>query len=131
MGADILIQSLGFKAKDHHQIDQEWATSVFAQARQAIEAIDEARMAQINEEHGTEYDDLDYYKRDLRKDLAEVETAALGEDRQGARVQGGGGIILLVAGGMSWGGSPGELYEAMSRLVEAAVLVDARWPAPH
>ncbi|HET6250905.1 MAG TPA: hypothetical protein VFE47_24665 [Tepidisphaeraceae bacterium] len=128
MGADMFIQSIGFKAKDRYLIDQESAKSVFAKASEAIEAIDEARMAQINQEHGTEYSDLHYYKRDLRNALAEVEAAALGTHRQAAIAEGGGGIILLLSGGLSTGDAPTELYESMSRLAEAEVLPDARWP---
>jgi hypothetical protein len=46
-------------------------------------------------------------------------------------VEGGNGVILLISGGLSWGDPPGELFNSMSRTVEAGVFPDARWPEPQ
>ena len=127
MGADLLIESIGFKARnDRCLIDEEWAVAAFDQARKAIAAIDVAPLDEL--ERGYQYADVDEYKAELMKDLAEIEQATGGSCRQAAMIDGGGGVILLVAGGMSWGESPSELFESMSRVVEAKVFPDARWP---
>ena len=130
MGADMLIQSIGFKTKDHFLLDEEWARSAFERARRSVNAIDTARLAEINADQGTAYEDIASYKLDLTNDLAEVEAAVLGSHRQITTVAGGKGIILFVSGGLSWGDPPTELFGSMSRLLEAEVLPDARWPEP-
>lgn len=126
MGAELLIQSIGFKAKNRFLIDKKWARSAFKQARGAINAIDAARMAEINAEHEGSHADLEGYKRELMHDLAEIEAAVFSAHRAAATVQGAKGIILLLSGGMSWGDSPTELFDAMARLLEADVMPDAR-----
>jgi hypothetical protein len=128
MGAELLIQSIGFKAKDRFLLDEQWAMAAFGAARTAIETIDDARLAEINAEIENTVAELDGYKRDLLNDLGNLEVAALGSHRQAVRVEGGNGIILILSGGMSWGDSPSELFDSMSRLIEAAVFTDARWP---
>ena len=128
MGADMVIESIGFKTNERRLIDEEWAAAAFAQARQAIAAIAESRLAEINGDAGNSYADIESYKQDLTNDLAQIELAAVGAHHQAAMVDGGDGIILLVSGGLSWGDSPGELFDSMSRLIESGVFPDARWP---
>jgi hypothetical protein len=130
MGADLLIMSIGLTAKKRYEVDEESAKSAFAKAREAIAAIDDKTLAAINTEPGIPYADVESCKRTLLDDLADVEAAALGSHRQAAIVEGGGGIVLLLSGGLSWGDSPSELFESMSRLLEADVFPDARWPEP-
>jgi hypothetical protein len=127
MGADMLIQSIGLKALNRFVIDDEWALSAFVLAKQAIDAIDEKRLVEINDPLRA-YDDVASCKRELLSDLAQVETAILGDHRQAAKIEGGDGIILLLSGGMSWGDPPTELFESMTRLLEADVMPDARGP---
>jgi len=127
----MLIESIGFKTNERRLIDEEWAAAAFAQARQVIAAIDETRLADVNGDPDNSYDDIDSYKHDLLNDVAEIELAVVGAHRQAAMVEGGNGIMLLVSGGLSWGDSPGELFESMSRLMESGVFPDARWPNPH
>jgi len=128
MGAEMLIQSIGFKAKERFMIDEQWATAAFAKARTAIEAIDQGRMDEIQLQE--EYDSVDDYKQSLLDDLKEVEQAIFATHRQAATVEGGDGIILLLSGGISWGDSPGALFDSMERLAESDVFPDARWPEP-
>ena len=134
MGADMVIESIAFKTNERGLIDEQWTAAAFAQARGAIAAIDEMRLAEVNDHSGNSYDDIESYKQDLIKDLAEIELAAVGAHRQAAMIDGGNGIMLLVSGGLSWGDSPGELFASMSRLAESGVFPDARWPnayVPH
>jgi hypothetical protein len=126
MGADLLIQSIGMKAKDG-RLDEEWAKAEFAKTRQAIAAVDDAGLAEANSMDGDSYANLDDYKETLSDDLAAVESAAFGNQRSAATVHGGGGVILLLSGGLSWGDPPSELFDSMSRLQEAGVLPDSRW----
>jgi hypothetical protein len=131
MGADLLIESIAFKAADCTKrlvVDEQWAAGAFEQARRAIDALDEAFLARINDEQYNDYPDLAHYKQLLMSDLDEVGNAALAGHRQAATIQGGKGILLLISGGLSWGGPPSDLFESMSRLNEAGVLSDAGWP---
>ena len=129
MGADMLIESIGFKSNERRLIDEEWAAAALAQAREAIAAINEKRLAETNSDAANSYDDIESYKQDLIHDVGEIELAVAGAHRQAAMVEGGNGIILMVSGGLSWGDSPGELFASMSRLVESGVFPDVRWPA--
>jgi hypothetical protein len=127
MGAEMVLFSMGFKAKQRFMFDEVWTKAAFDEARKAIESIDEEKM-QKDALLPEDYDSADEYKQILLKDLKDVERAVFEYDRQAGIVEGGDGIILLVSGGMSWGDSPTELYASMSRLAEADVFPDARWP---
>jgi hypothetical protein len=130
MGADTCLEAIGFKAADNNQIDPDWARSALTRAKEAIEAIDEKFLAQINEDFGNDYPDLAEYKKTLLSDLQDLELAVFQTHRHAVSIAGGGGVVLLVSGGLSWGDAPTELFESMFRLQEAAVFPDARWPEP-
>jgi hypothetical protein len=102
VGAQLLIHSIGFKAKDRCLIDAKWARDAFARARRAIQGIDAAGLAKINAAQDTPYADVKGCKRRLLGDLKEVEMAVFRHHRQAGVQIGGGGTILLLAGGMSW-----------------------------
>lgn len=127
MGADLWMESIGFKAIGTHQIDLEWARSALAQATEAIARIDEHFLARINQE-GNDYPNLADYRKTLLSDLKDVEQAVFDHHRHAAVLPAGNGIVLLVSGGLSWGDAPTELFESMFRLQEAEVFPDARWP---
>ena len=124
----MLIMSLGLKAKNRYRVDDEWARSAFAQAKRAIDAIDAAQMKKITGGRGKSRKALHDYKQGLIADLDDVESAAFGNHRQAALIEGGCGIVLLLSGRMLWGDSPTELFDSMSRLLEADVMPDARRP---
>lgn len=130
MGADLWIESIGFKATANNQIDPDWARWALARASNAIQAIDAAFLARINEDQGNDYPSVGEYKQLLQSDLKDVEVAVFEHHRHAATVVGGGGIVLLISGGLSWGDVPTELFQSMFRLQEAAVLPDVRWPEP-
>jgi hypothetical protein len=130
MGADMWIEAIGCKAAANNQIDPDWARSALARARKAIQAIDSAFLARINEDQGNDYPTVGEYKQLLRSDLKDVELAVFEHHRQAATIAGGAGIVLLISGGPSWGDAPTELFQSMFRLQEAAVFPDARWPEP-
>jgi hypothetical protein len=90
--------------------------------------IDESRLAEVNLNPSNSYEDIVGYQEDLTSDLAELELAVVGSHRQAAMIEGGNGIMLLVSGGLSWGDSPGKLFDSMSRLIASGVFPDARWP---
>jgi hypothetical protein len=127
MGAELLLNSIGFKSKDHCLIDEAWARQAFARARRAIKAIDATRLAAINLAQDTPYADVKACKGQLLDDLKAIEQAVFGHDRQAGILMGGDGILLLLAAGMSWGDSPGELFDSIARLLTANVLHDARF----
>lgn len=127
MGADLWMESIGFKVIGTHQIDLEWARSALAQAREAIAPIDELFLARINQE-GNDYPNLADYQKTLLSDLKDVEQAVLDHHRHAAVLPAGNGILLLVSGGLSWGDAPTELFESLCRLQESQVFPDARWP---
>jgi hypothetical protein len=89
------------------------------------------QLKKITGERGKSRKALHEYKHGLIAALDDIESAAFGNHRQAAIVEGGGGIVLLLAGGMSWGDPPTELFDSMSRLLEADVIADARWPRVH
>jgi hypothetical protein len=128
MGSEMLIMSLGLKAKDRFRVDEEWARSALADARRAIDAMDAAQLKKITGERGKSRKAIHNYKQGLIAALDDVESAAFGNHRQAAIIEGGGGIVLLLAGGMSWGDPPTELFDSMARVLEADVIPDARWP---
>jgi hypothetical protein len=130
MGADMCIESIAFKATPQNEIDEESAKQALDRARKAITTIDEPFLATINDEQCNDYQSLAEYQSILLGDLEAVELALFGVHRQAMTLVGGHGIVLLVAGGMSWGDSPTELFESMYRLQEAGVIPDARWPDP-
>jgi hypothetical protein len=128
VGAELIIESIGFKAKDRCRIDEEWTAAAFAKARHEIAIIDESRLAEINRDASNSYDDIETCQEDLTGDIAELELAVVGSHRQAAMIEGGKGIMLLVSGGLSWGDSPGKLFDSMLRLIAVSVFPDARWP---
>ena len=127
MGASMLVASIGFHTDKRFEIDRKQAEAVLAQARSMIEALDPKRFEAINDESG-EYSDLTEYRQLLLGDIAAIEVAITGERCDAATISGGPGIVLLVSGGPSWGDPPTELFASISRLREAEVLPDARWP---
>jgi hypothetical protein len=128
MGAALLIQSIGFKANQRFEVDQEWASSSLAQARGAIAQLDQTRFEAINEELCGEYSDLAAYRELLLSDVAAVEAALADQGRDADLMAGGAGVVLLISGGLSWGDPPTDLYESITRLRHAEVMPDARWP---
>jgi hypothetical protein len=84
MGADMVIESIAFKTNKRRLIDEEWAAAALAQAREAIAAINEKRLAEVNCDPDNSYDDIESYKQDLINDLAKIELAVVGAHRQTA-----------------------------------------------
>jgi hypothetical protein len=128
MGADMVLASLGFKADGRFELDQEQTKTVLAQARSAIEGLDQTRFDAINEELGGQYDDLAACKKQLLSDIADIESGLAGERRDATLISGGSGILLLASGGPTWGDPPTALSESIWRLAVADVFPDARWP---
>ena len=128
MGAELLIQSIGFKANERFEVDQEWASSALAQARGAIAQLDQTRFDAINEEMCGEYRDITAYRQILLGDVDAVEAALADQGRDADLMAGGTGVVLLLTGGLSWGDPPTDLFDSITRLRHAEVMPDARWP---
>ncbi len=124
----MFVRSIGFKAIHEFGIDQQWACSAIAQARRAIEELDQKHFEAINKELGGEYTELDEYRQLLLSDIAAIEAALGHKRRDAASVAGGPGVVLLISGGLSTGDPPTELFASISRLQHAGLMPDARWP---
>jgi hypothetical protein len=132
MGADMLVSSIAFRVGKTAKETTKNVKKLLATAKKRINAYEslkdfgEDALFEFNVAEDASLADV---KAKLLADLADVKSALDNNHREGCIIPGGAGIEILVAGGMSWGDEPCELFGSINRLFAAGVIDDLRFPS--